>query len=61
MLLKGQGTVASKKQMEFAGTISRVVEIDLGLNMEYRMRPMLMVPVLGYVCQHASVAAMMMS
>ena len=49
--------VASKKLMEFAGTMIRVIE-DI---IEYRMRPVLMVPVLGHVYQHASAAAMMMS
>ena len=49
------------KQMEFAGSIIRVEEADPGLIIGYWMIPMLTVPVLGHVYQHASVAAMMMS
>ena len=46
------------KQMEFVQTITRVVEANLGLIIEYRMRPVLMVPVLGPVCQYAAATAM---
>ena len=42
-------------QMDFAGTTTR----DPGLNIEYRMRPVLIVPAWRPVCQH--VAAAMMS
>ena len=46
-----------KKQVEYAGTTTRVMEADLRLIFEYRRRPVLVVPVLGPVCQHAAVAA----
>ena len=42
-----------KKQIKFSSTKTRVLEADPGFIIEYRMRPVLMVPVLGPVCQHA--------
>ena len=37
-LLKVSWIVPSKKQMEFAGTMNRLVEADSGLTIEYHTR-----------------------
>ena len=42
---------SSKKQLEFTGTMIRVVGTDSGLIIEYRIRPVLIVPIFGPVCQ----------
>ena len=44
--------------MEYTGAMNRVMEADRGLIFEYRMRPVLMVPFLGPVCQHTVAAVM---
>ena len=46
-----------KKQMEFVDTATKVVKADPGLIIEYRMRTLLIVPVLEPICQHAALAA----
>ena len=53
--------VASKKQIEFAGTTTRVVEADRGLIIEYHRRSVLMVQGLGPVGQHAATPEMIRS
>ena len=47
--------------MEFAGTATRVVEAAPWLSIRYRMRPVLMVLVLGPVCQHLATVTMIRS
>ena len=44
--------------MEFAGTVIRVLDADPLLIVEYHMRPVVVVPVLGPACQHAAAGAM---
>ena len=58
MLPKSYCIIAFKKQIEFTGMTTRVIEADRGLIAECRIRPVLMVPVLGPVCQHAATAVM---
>ena len=43
--------------MEFAGTMIRMLDADPVLIVEYHMRPVVVVLVLGPACQHAAVAA----
>ena len=50
-----------QENMECAGTMIREAEADPWPIIEYRMRSMLMVPLLGPVCQHVAEATMIRS